>query len=358
MKIFEPLYDIVSWIIRALHKGFGQIGLNASWSWCLAIVCLTVIIRICLIPLFVKQIRSMRNMQVLQPQIKKIQDRYKGDRERTSQELMKLYKETGTNPLSSCLPILAQAPIFLALYRVLNGIAAGKPRGVLNQHDVDSAREAFFFTASLSDKFVGAESASVKVVTICMILAMSGSQFFTQKQLMSKNMPAASQSGNTFMQQQKVMLYLFPLLFAVFGVNFPVGVLLYWLVSNFWSMGQQLYVIRRMPVIGSPAHDAMLRRNAKKGKSAPGGISLSKLRRPSAEADDAQPDDDTDQPDGRPGKGEPPVSGGPRSTPPKGGSPSSNGNGAAPPMSGGSGAQRQQPKNVSRSKRGGPNKKR
>jgi YidC/Oxa1 family membrane protein insertase len=347
VKIFEPLYDLVSWIIRGLHKGFSGMGMNASWSWCLAIVGLVVIIRICLIPLFVKQIRSMRNMQVLQPKIRKIQERYKGDREKTSQELMKLYKEEKTNPLSSCLPILAQAPIFFALYKVLDGISKGKPYGVLDQEDVDSARSAYFFSAALSDKFIGADSASVQIVTVLMILAMSASQFFTQKQLMTKNMPAAAMETNPFMQQQKVLLYLFPILFAVFGINFPVGVLLYWLVSNFWSMGQQLFVIRRMPVAGSPAYEAMMRRKAKKGKAAGvGGISLGKKPVPVADdVDDAQDEESL---------GEPPVAGGPRSTPPRGGSPSSNGSGAKPPMSTGGGKQRAQPKNVSRSKRSGP----
>jgi YidC/Oxa1 family membrane protein insertase len=342
VKIFEPLYDLVSWIIRSLHRGFGSMGMNESWSWCLGIIGLTVIIRICLIPLFVKQIRSMRNMQILQPQIRKIQERYKGDRERTSQELMKLYKDTGTNPLSSCIPILAQAPIFFALYRVLDGIAHGKPRGVLNQADVDSAQGAYFFTASLPDKFIGAQSISVQVVTIVMILAMSASQFYTQKMLMMKNMPVASTTdSNPFMKQQKVMLYLFPILFAVFGVNFPVGVLIYWLVSNFWSMGQQMIVIRKFPVAGSPAAEALERRKAQKGKGSAEGISLSKFRPGKSEPPSVDEDDD----------GEGPV--GAKLSSPKGGSPSTNGNGAAPPSSGG-GQQRQQPKNVARSKRGGP----
>jgi YidC/Oxa1 family membrane protein insertase len=264
VKIFEPLYDAVSWIILTLHKGFDHLGMNEDWSWCLAIVGLVVIIRIALIPLFVKQIRSMRNMQVLQPKIRAIQERYKGDREKTSQELMKLYKEHNTNPLSSCFPVLAQSPFFLALFRVLNGIAKGHTVGVLTQADVNSARKATFLGASLSDKFVGANTTHVQIVTILMIVAMSASQFYTQRQLMTKNMPAQTPGqSNPFMQQQKLMLYLFPIMFAVFGINFPVGVLLYWLVSNFWSMGQQLYVIRRMPAVGSPAYDAMMKRKEK-----------------------------------------------------------------------------------------------
>ncbi|HEX3613993.1 MAG TPA: membrane protein insertase YidC [Sporichthyaceae bacterium] len=261
MKIFDPLYTAVSWVILHLHDGFHTIGMSQSWAWSLAIVGLVMLIRIALIPLFVKQIRSMRNMQVLQPEIKKIQERYKGDRERISQELMKLYKEHNTNPLASCLPVLAQSPFFLALYRVLSKISGGHPIGVIKGADVDSAKNATFFGAHLSDKFIGAHSVHVQIVTVVMILAMSGSQFYTQRQLMTKNMPKdTSGTPSAFMQQQKVMMYLFPVMFGVFGINFPVGVLVYWLVSNFWSMGQQLYVIRRMPAVGSVAHEAMLRR--------------------------------------------------------------------------------------------------
>ncbi len=269
MKIFEPLYDAVSWIILTFHTGFDSLGLSPSWSWCLAIVCLVVLIRILLIPLFVKQIKSMRAMQQLQPEIKKIQQRYKGDRERTSQELMKLYKEHNTNPLASCFPILAQAPIFFALYQVLNKVSKEQAIGVLDLEDVRSARDAVFLGAGLDEKFMGADSLTVQIVTVIMILAMSGSQFYTQRQLMTKNMPASAMEASPFMRQQKVMMYLFPIMFAVFGINFPVGVLLYWLVSNFWSMGQQMYVIRRMPAVGSKAHDAMLKRQEKKGKKRP-----------------------------------------------------------------------------------------
>lgn len=264
MKIFEPLFDLVSWIMWFFHEGLSKIGMNESWSWCLAITGLVVLVRICLIPLFVKQIRSMRNLQMLQPEIKKITERYKGDRERASQELMKLYKEHKTNPLSSCFPILAQSPFFFALFKVLNDASKNKTVGVFDRADVESIDKASFLGADLSDKFVGADTLSVQIVTLLMIVAMSGSQFYIQRMLMTKNMPAASQASNPFMQQQKIMLYLFPIMFAVFGINFPVGVLLYWLVSNMWSVGQQLYVIRRMPAVGSPAYEAMMKRKDKK----------------------------------------------------------------------------------------------
>ena len=330
MKIFEPLYDAVSWIILTFHTGFDSLGMSPSWSWCLAIVFLVVLIRILLIPLFVKQIKSMRAMQQLQPEIKKIQQRYKGDRERTSQELMKLYKEHNTNPLASCFPILAQAPIFFALYQVLNKVSKEQAIGVLDLEDVQSARDAVFLGAGLDDKFIGASSFTVQIVTILMILAMSGSQFWTQRQLMTKNMPAASMEASPFMRQQKVMMYLFPIMFAVFGINFPVGVLLYWLVSNFWSMGQQMYVIRRMPAVGSKAHDAMVKRQEKKGKKPATTVVTS---------------DETDS--------DPPSSSGSGGARPRGPQPAKPG---SPANGKPTGAARQQPQRQPKSKRAGSKK--
>jgi YidC/Oxa1 family membrane protein insertase len=266
LNILEPLYDLVSWVIVTLHSGLTALGLDpdSGLSWGLSITGLVIIIRIALIPLFVKQIKSMRNMQVLQPRIRELQKKYKNDKERQSQELMKLYKETGTNPLSSCLPILAQAPFFFALFKVLDEVAKGKAIGQMTPALVESASAAKIFGAPISAKFVGAENLTVQIVTVVMILLMSASQFITQRQLMIKNLPKDAAENNPFLQQQKVMLYLFPLLFAVFGINFPVGVLLYWLVSNTWSMGQQLYVIRRMPSPGSLAHEALEARRQRK----------------------------------------------------------------------------------------------
>jgi YidC/Oxa1 family membrane protein insertase len=278
LNILEPLYDLVSWVVVTLHSGLTAIGLDADsgLTWGLSIAGLVVIIRIGLIPLFVKQIKSMRNMQVLQPRIREIQKKYKDDRERQSQELMKLYKDTGTNPLSSCLPILAQAPFFFALFKVLDGIARDQPYGVLTQELVESASRAEIFGAPIAAKFTSAGGdVTVQIVTVVMILLMSASQFITQKQLMVKNLPKDAAENNPFLQQQKVLLYVFPLLFAVFGINFPVGVLLYWLVSNLWSMGQQLYVIRRMPSPGSVAHEALEARRRKKAAKRAGAAAVS-----------------------------------------------------------------------------------
>ncbi|MFF3450837.1 membrane protein insertase YidC [Streptomyces sp. NPDC002667] len=267
-SLFSFITTPVSWVIVQFHAVYGQIfGPDTGWAWGLSIVSLVVLIRICLIPLFVKQIKATRAMQTLQPEMKKIQERYKNDKQRQSEEMMKLYKETGTNPLSSCLPILAQSPFFFALYHVLNGIATGTTIGVIDDQLLASARKAHIFGAPLAAKFtdsaetvakLGATLMDVRVVTAIMIVMMSASQFYTQRQLMTKNVDTTVKTP--FMQQQKMLMYVFPVMFAVFGINFPVGVLVYWLTTNVWTMGQQMYVIRNNPTPGSKAQAAYLER--------------------------------------------------------------------------------------------------
>lgn len=266
--LFSFITTPVSWVIVQFHAVYGEIfGPDTGWAWGLSIVSLVILIRICLIPLFVKQIKATRAMQTLQPEMKKIQERYKNDKQRQSEEMMKLYKETGTNPLSSCLPILAQSPFFFALYHVLNAIATGSTIGVINDSLLASARKAHIFGAPLAAKFtdsqstveaLGASLMDVRVVTAVMIVLMSASQFYTQRQLMTKNVDTTVKTP--FMQQQKMLMYVFPVMFAVFGINFPVGVLVYWLTTNVWTMGQQMYVIRNNPTPGSKAQAAYLER--------------------------------------------------------------------------------------------------
>jgi YidC/Oxa1 family membrane protein insertase len=243
---------------------------DSGWAWGLAIVMLVILIRIILIPLFVKQIKSQRNLQIIQPQVKEIQKKYAGDRERQSQELMKLYKETGTNPLSSCLPILAQAPIFYALFVVLQGIAMSQPKGVLTDELVESARNATIVGAPIYGTFMNrAETANPSAtfwVTLVLIFLMTLTSFLTQRQLIVKN----TAPDNPMVKQQKILLYVFPIIFAVTGINFPVGVLLYWFTTNLWTMGQQFYVIRNSPQPGTPAFDALeARKAAKKSRKNP-----------------------------------------------------------------------------------------
>jgi YidC/Oxa1 family membrane protein insertase len=279
--VLTPLEFCVAWIMVAFHSLLTAVGLPAAggWTWALSIVGLVIVIRILLIPLFVKQIKASRGLQLIQPEMKKIQEKYKGrsdpdSRQKMTQETMALYKETGTNPFASCLPILLQSPIFFALFRVLNGIhgiGSGLKSGIgpLNRTLAEQADSAKIFGAPLSDTFMHANTASTRVLTVVLIILMSASTFTTQRQLMMKNMPASA-LDNPFAQQQKILLYVLPLVFAVSGINFPIGVLIYWLVTNVWSMGQQFYVIRRMPAPGSPAEKALQERRARRGHS--GGL--------------------------------------------------------------------------------------
>jgi YidC/Oxa1 family membrane protein insertase len=276
MFILDWLRTGVSWILVQFHQLLSTFMDPASgWTWALSIVGLVIVIRIILIPLFVKQIKSQRNLQLIQPQMKEILKKYAGDREKQSQEMMKLYKETGTNPLASCLPILLQAPIFFALFSVLQGIAMTTPEGVFKWERyaslLDQAHDASIFGAPLYGTFMGADEVmkdgfmplNTKIVAFILIIAMTTTTFLTQRQMIVKN----TASDNPVVRQQKILLYVFPLVFAIGGINFPIGVLIYWFTTNLWSMGQQFWVIRNNPQPGTPAYEAREARKAQKAKA-------------------------------------------------------------------------------------------
>ena len=276
MGILDPLYWIVSGVMVSIHKALSPVFGGASGvTWTLSIMGLVVLIRTILIPLFVKQIKSQRALTALAPEMKKIQQKYKDDRQKQSEELMKLYKTHKTNPMASCFPILAQAPIFFALFTVLNGIGKNPPqaRGVLTSEIAAQMAKAEFFGAPISQTFLGSSDGTVKIVTVFLIFLMSLTAFTTQRQLMVKGMPKLDSSNNMMLQQQKIMLYLFPIIFAVSGVNFPIGVLIYWSTTNFWTWGQQFYVIKRNPTPGSPAWEELQAKKAKKSGQEPEGES-------------------------------------------------------------------------------------
>jgi YidC/Oxa1 family membrane protein insertase len=277
--LLHPIMWVVSWIMVGWHSIFSAIGLNPDGgaAWALSIVGLVIVIRILLIPLFFRQIKASRGMQLLAPEMQAIQKKYKGksdpaSREAMSRETMELYRKHGTNPFASCLPILLQSPIFFALFRVLNSlpqIAAGtKPQlGPMTESLAESFDEATIFGAPLSGTFMKADgNIHIQIVSAVLIIAMSATTFLTQRQLTMKNMPPAALQG-PMAQQQKILLYVLPLIFAFSGVNFPIGVLIYWTTTNLWSMGQQFYSIRRMPAPGSQAELAMKERKAKKAAS-------------------------------------------------------------------------------------------
>jgi YidC/Oxa1 family membrane protein insertase len=238
---------------------------------------LTVVVRAALIPIFVRQIKNQRRMLEVAPQLKKIQDKYKGkkdqfSREAMSRETMELYKKTGTNPLSSCLPLLLQMPIFFGLFQTLEA-AAKSQAGVGPMSALLGAQfghSKLFGVAQLSQSFSGAlsekpQNVAVMVIAAIMVVLMTGSQFFTQLQIVSKNMSAETKASPQF-KQQRILLYLLPFVFLFSGFAFPLGVMFYWLTSNIWTMVQQFVVIRNMPTPGSEAAKAREARLARKGK--------------------------------------------------------------------------------------------
>ncbi len=275
--ILWPIKWVIELILVAFHSMWTFFGLNpdAGVTWVLSIVGLVIVVRAALIPIFVKQIKSQRRMLEVAPQLKKIQDKYKGkkdqfSREAMSRETMDLYKKTGTNPLSSCLPLLLQMPIFFGLFSVLNDAQHDKAGvGVFTQDLANSFANSEILGAPLKGTFIGAMNGEypwqVMVIAATMIVLMTASQFITQLQIVSKNMSPETKASPMF-RQQRIMLYLLPLVFAFSGVAFPIGVMFYWLVSNFWTMGQQFVVIRNMPTPGSEAAKAREERLARKGK--------------------------------------------------------------------------------------------
>jgi len=279
MDLLYPVKWVIELLLVAFHSLFTFIGLNPDdgFTWVLAITGLVLVVRAALIPLFVKQIKSQRGMVLLQPELQKLQKKYKGKTDRDSREAfakeqMALYKKTGSNPLSSCLPLLAQMPIFISLFFVLNEAQHNKQGiGMLTQELATSFANSKIFGAPLSATFfVPGENAdnplAVQIIAGVMIVLMTTSQFITQKQIISKNQTPANLQNSQYMQTQKIMLWLFPIMFAVSGVSFPLGVMTYWLVSNFWTMGQQFVVIKNMPTPGSVAHDQRQARLEAKGK--------------------------------------------------------------------------------------------
>jgi YidC/Oxa1 family membrane protein insertase len=264
--IMNPLYYAISFLLSGWHSLWTALELDerGGASWALSIIGLTLVIRAALIPLFVKQIKASRNMQLIQPKVKELQKKYGHDREKLGQETMKLYRESGTNPFASCLPILLQMPIFFALFGVLNNAADGKAKGVLTETDAENFGNSELFGVPLSGTlFSAGGDIGIIVLAALLVLAMTATTFLTQRQLMSKNMPADALTG-PYAQQQKFLLYILPIVFAVGGIAFPIGVLLYWTTSNLWTMGQQFYVIRRNPAPGTPAFAAKQQRDAAK----------------------------------------------------------------------------------------------
>ncbi|MFC7401560.1 membrane protein insertase YidC [Citricoccus sp. GCM10030269] len=277
--ILWPFKWVMSWILSAFHTVLDWVGMDpdGGLTWTLSIILLVILVRTLLIPLFVKQIKSQRAMQALQPEIKKLQDKYKGKKDQLSRQAMAmeqqaLFKEHGTSPFAACLPMLVQMPFFLALFQILSGAGAaaerGEGEGALSPDQIHSFGNAIFLGAPMQSTFLGSTgenfNIAVILVSIVMIVLMTASQFFMQKMLMSKNMSEAAMTG-PFAQSQKFMLYILPLVFGIGGINFPIGVLIYWTATNFWAVGQQTWIVRNNPTPGSLAERELNERRAVKG---------------------------------------------------------------------------------------------
>jgi YidC/Oxa1 family membrane protein insertase len=232
-NIFQPLIDVFEAVLKFFHNSLG-----IPWGW--AIVLLTVCVRAILIPLTVRQIRSMARMQQLAPEMKAIQAKYKEDKQRQQQEMMKFYKENNVNPLASCLPLAAQLPVFISLYYMLREslrVDICPDWQKLHNHGVLSTahtvacgshgQSSFLFIGDITDKARGA-------TLVILILLYVGTQ------LGSSLMMSGAMTDRT---QRQIMLFM-PLLFVVFVIRFPAGVLVYWVTTNFWTIGQQ-YVVKR-----------------------------------------------------------------------------------------------------------------
>ncbi|MGV9535631.1 membrane protein insertase YidC [Streptosporangium sandarakinum] len=255
------LYTAVAHVITWIHQGYSSfLSPDSGLTWALTIITLTVLMRLLIFPLFLKQMRSSKKMQELAPKVQELRKRYKNDKQRMNQEVMALYQGAGANPLGGCLPIVAQFPIFISMFTVLRAMADGHTKFGMTKELVDSARAAHIFGAPLPATFWssseqiqalgGAHPIQTKVVLALFVAVSSLTTFLTVRQSVTRSM--AQMPDNPMAQQQKILMYISPL-FAIFSLNFPLGLILYWVTTNLWTLGQQHWFYSRNP---SPVVDA------------------------------------------------------------------------------------------------------
>ena len=258
--MLNPLYIAVSWVLLRWHDFFTWVGMNpaSGITWALSIGFLVITVRLLLFRFFIKQVHSQRKMQEVQPKIAALREKYKNDRQTLSQEMMKLQKEEGFNPLGGCLPILMQAPVFIALFHVLRTVGGENEWALYREYhwtpeQAASAGQATVFGAPIASAFsdprnlvaeLGASALATKIVAVVLIVLMVAATYITQRQVMSRS--TATLDAQQAMIQ-KLLLYGMPASLLVSGFFFPIGVLFYWFTNNLWSMGQQFYILRRMP---------------------------------------------------------------------------------------------------------------
>jgi YidC/Oxa1 family membrane protein insertase len=253
--ILAPIDDVVAWIITHLFNAFSPIfGVASGVTWLLVIVVLVVLMRLILVPLFIKQMHTQRAMTALSPQLAELRKKHKGDKERLNQETMKLYQQAGVNPLMGCLPVLLQMPIFFALFSVLRYIAEWTKAEPLKYHltasMINSAQTAKIFGATIADKVLFTHGLNVplhaKVVIVFAVVISMTTTYLTVRQSMKRGMMPTG-SDSPMGQSQKMMAYVMPL-FALTGLYWQFGLVLYWVTTNVWTLGQQFVLLRRFPV--------------------------------------------------------------------------------------------------------------
>jgi len=275
--ILAPINNAVAWIITQLFNLFSPaFGVTSGVTWLLTIMILVVIMRLILVPLFIKQMHTQRAMTALTPRISELRKKHKGDRETLNQETMKLYQEAGVNPLMGCLPVILQMPIFFALFSVLRYIAEWQKGDPLQYHlsrtVIESAQHAKIFGATIADKVLFTNGMNVPLhakIVICIVVVISmTTTYLTVRQSMKRGMMPTGKDS-PMGQSQKLMAYIMPL-FALTGLYWQFGLVLYWVTTNLWTLGQQYVLLRKYPVgAAAMGPDGNIPMGGKAGKPAP-----------------------------------------------------------------------------------------
>lgn len=277
--LLHPIQWLVAWVVVQVHALATALGLDPSGgaAWCLAIVGLVLVVRATLVPLAVAQVRAAHRMQTVQPALRKVRERYAGRTDAASRaalqrEQAELLRSSGANPLGGCLPALVQAPVLYALFTTLRGLGDHVAVGPLGAGLVRQADAATLLGAPLSGVLWGSTHMPTTVVALVLVALMAATQLGTLRLATVKNTSPASLDAHPFArQQQTVLLYALPVLVAVPGLHVPIGVLLYWLTSTVWSLGQQLVVLRVLPNPGSVAERERTARRARRHGPGAGG---------------------------------------------------------------------------------------
>jgi YidC/Oxa1 family membrane protein insertase len=251
----DYLYEAVGWVFTHIYDVLSPVfGAASGWTWALSIVILVALMRLVMVPLFIKQMHTTRAMSSLQPQMAALRKKYKNDKQTLNQETMKLYQEAGVNPLMGCLPFALQLPLFFGLFSVLRAIADYKPHTApidgLPVSMVTAGLHAKILGVSIADKVLFTHSQYVplhaKLVIVGFVLISMATTYLTIRQSMKRGMMPAATPDNPMASSQKYMAYIMPF-FALTGLYWPFGLVLYWVTTNVWTLGQQWLLGKRYP---------------------------------------------------------------------------------------------------------------